>query len=254
MEFERHRFEPDTVNTKKIYPVILISILAHCLLGWLLYHYSMSPKVHTPEQDYQAIQAQLIFVETPKTVEKSISKDLSTSQQKVEESVPETTEEPVAETTEEPAFVEALIEQPSIEEADKRESLPAIDMPNIADSNAAQTDVQPLALSSREMARKHLQENQQQTNQQFAQQQASEYRRQLTSPDLNPPDFDAFTTEDEKTAKALSVRVDCSTGLNKTIALLSSIASGGVGGLRCSERADLQPYIDKHVKKPLAQP
>lgn len=246
MEFERHRFEPDTVNTKKIYPVVLISILAHCVLGWLLYHYSMSPKVHTPEQDYQAIQAQLIFVKTPKTEEKSISEDLPTSQQKVEESV--------AETTEKPADVEAVIEQPSIEEADKRESLPAIDMPNIADSNATQTDVQPLALSSREMARKHLQENQQQTNQQFAQQQASEYRRQLTSPDLNLPEFDAFTTEDEKTAKALSVRVDCSTGLNKTIALLSSIASGGVGGLRCSERADLQPYINKHVKKPMAQP
>lgn len=246
MEFERHRFEPDTVNTKKMYPVVLISILAHGVLGWLLYHYSMSPKVHKPEQDYQAIKAQLVFVETPKLEDERVSEDLQTDQQEVEDTL--------VKTTEEPADVKTIVEQPSIEETDTRESLPAIDMPNIVESTTTQMDVQPLVLSSREMARKHLQENQQQTNQQFAQQQASEYRRQLTSPDLNLPEFDAFTTEDEKTAKALSVRVDCSTGLNKTIALLSSIASGGVGGLRCSERADLQPYIDKHVKKPLAQP
>lgn len=251
MEFERYRVEPDTVKRKNTYPVVMISLVAHGILGWLLFHYSIAPKVSKPEQSIEAIQAQLVFVQPEKQKKKSDSEDLQTTEASQPEDLPIETEATEPEIVSEPSAAEPK---------DDRDALPAIDLPNLPDDNElnlsetnrdGNTQLSSPILSSREMARKHLQSSQQQANQQFLEQQASEYRRQQTSPDLNLPEFDAFTSEDEKYRKKLTTRVDCSTGINKTFAVLSGITGGQ---LTCSKPADLSPYIDKHVKKPITQP
>lgn len=252
MEFERYRVEPDTVKSKNFYPVVMISLVAHGILGWLLFHYSIAPKISKPEQNIQAIQAQLVFIKPEKQKEEIESEDLQTANPPK----PKDTQEPAA--SNEP---DELAKQPrKAEQESKRNALPAIGLPTLPDENDLnlsevnedeKTQTSPPILSSREMARKHLQSSQRQANQQFLEQQASEYRRQQTSPDLNLPEFDAFTNEDEKYRKKLTTRVDCSTGINKTLAVISGITGGQ---LTCSKQADLTPYIDKHVKKPIAQP
>lgn len=235
---------------------MLISILLHGLIGWWLLSQDRIQIAEKSENDHAAIKAKLIFFPKPKPPE-----DLTEIEQRESPpSIDETNEEveqiqqPILSEQKEQVIDEVIDSAPQEEQLTKEETakdqLPAIDYPPIEKTeNANQKQSNTPIMTSRDLAQKHLQNYSAQANQRLAEQEAQRYRQQKNSPDLNLPEIDPFKTEDEKLIESNTIRVDCSSTVNKTLLTVLRFTSGTT--MDCSKQSDLAPYIDKHVKKPL---
>ncbi|MBU2878570.1 MULTISPECIES: hypothetical protein [Alteromonadaceae] len=268
MDFERQQHLPTKTKNNSLRKVLFISVLAHGLIGWWILSQQRIIIPTKIEQEVSAINAKLVFLPAPKVVEEAAEietveplsepealakPDDNQQKQQADQVIEdvEVTEIEVSETlppadtiepNEAPEIVEQVTPQiPPIENDSRREDLPSIDFP---DKTNTDTQVE----TSRNLAQKHLLDHSAQANQRMAEQEAQRYRQQRESPDLNLPKFDPFKTDDEKLRESNSVRVDCSSTVNKTIAVLSTFTGGS---LDCSKPTDLAPFLDKHVKKPM---
>ncbi|MEP4890447.1 MAG: hypothetical protein ABJV04_10500 [Aliiglaciecola sp.] len=275
MDFERQQYIPPETKKHSLQKVLLISVLAHVLIGWWILS---QQRINIPakvEQETSAINAKLIFFPPPKVQENTIEADTTEQlpepppeqiEQKQESNPvveeinvdenPSVVDEVVVEEAQEtipaeqevqtkdiPEIVEPVTpELPTIENDTRREDLPSIDYPDKSDDEA------PVA-TSRNLAQKHLLDHSAQANQRMAEQEAQRYRQQRESPDLNLPKFDPYKTEDEKLMEENTIRVDCSSAVNKTLLTVLQYTTGST--MDCSKSQDFEPYIDKHVKKPI---
>ena len=215
---------------RRFWWVVLLSVALHVLILAIV---DKSVKITKPEPPpTQPINAKLIFVPTPAEPE------------------------PVEETVTEPEPVEPVktevVEQPVVEEVAAEPENSATEQPvqnvdNPPEQNASDAATSDLPrLSVQDMARQHLGAFQYQQQQRLAEQQAGDFRQQQISPTLPKRTIDPFITEEEKLIESTRVNVDCSSGVNKTIALLSGIA-GGV--FRCTKPPSLSPYIENRLNK-----
>lgn len=108
------------------------------------------------------------------------------------------------------------------------------------------TAVVPRGLSGRDLASHHLRDINRSAQDKLAQSQAKQFRQQRVSPNLQIPQYDRFTSEEEKLLEQITTRVDCSSGVNKSFALLATLTGGRV---KCSEPSDLAPFIDNRLNK-----
>lgn len=259
MEFERHRIEQQEVKKSSLLPIIGASLLVHIALGaWIFYSHT-GHKAPPVNAETKPIEAKLVFVDLAKFQPPTNNSTEEIDEQptnKLQEVV-----EPLAEVEiDEPAdqIPTEVIENEPVKTIveDRRDNLPVLDMPEDIDHAKNQTDGlifsgQAGSGISRDLARQHLQNYHSQAVEQLSSQQAKRYQQTKTSPDLQLPEFDPFTTEDEKYRKELSVRVDCSSTLNKSLSVLSGITGGG---LKCSDGADLTPFLKKHLNKGIESP
>ncbi|MFA3791768.1 hypothetical protein AB6T38_11670 [Aliiglaciecola sp. SL4] len=265
MDFDRQQYIPPETKKHSLQKVLLISVLAHVLIGWWILSQQRIKVPAKVEQETSAINAKLIFFTPPKVQENTVETDAAEQlpeppAEQIEQSNPVVEElhvdevvvdeapetipaEQEVQTKDVPDIVEPVTpELPTIENDTRREDLPSIDYPGKSDEET------PVA-TSRNLAQKHLLDHSAQANQRMAEQEAQRYRQQRESPDLNLPKFDPYKTEDEKLMEENTIRVDCSSAVNKTLLTVLQYTTGST--MDCSKSQDFEPYIDKHVKKPI---
>lgn len=250
VEFERHRVKNQEVKSSSLLPIIGVSLFGHLVLGAWLLHSPVGIKTELESIEKPPIKAKLVFVDLTEPI---VLPNENTEMAEPSEPLPiiEPSDDiDVSPLDEAPAIVQNENNEPTL--ADRRDNLPALELPQNGVTEPPETSIsgqQSGGTISRDLARKHLQNYQSQAINRLSSQQAKRHQQAKNSPDLQIPQFDPFTTEDEKFHAALDVRVDCSSTLNKTLSVLSGITGGA---LKCSKGADLTPFIKKHLDKDLA--
>lgn len=231
---------PQAKQTSSLFKVLVLSFVLHIVIGFLLWqgHTNNRPKAITKIQN-KPIQAKLVFAPIPPP--KPIPTQQPTIQPEVESELQaqaaDNEETKVAKPTEEISSVKEVIPefaQPKVDE--RRADLPQISSPSFTEKGIA----------TRDLAKHHLKDFTRNANNALAQREAERYRQQQNSPTILKPKNDPFLTEDEKFNNERAVRVDCSSGLNKSLAVLSSFTGGN---LDCSDNQSITPFINKHLNK-----
>lgn len=199
--------------------VLVLSAILHVMIGYLLFQSHSAPKnIEQSRVQTKPIQARLVFtpIEQPKPEPfQEVETETKIAAEKEQLPVQLT---PV-ESTNTPTFV-----------------LPQISSPSLPTKGIA----------TRDLAKHHLKDFTRNANNALAEREAARYRQQQNSPEIIAPESDPFLTEDEKFIKHQAVRVDCSSGLNKSLAVVSKFTGGN---LDCSKSQSLTPFINKHLKK-----
>jgi hypothetical protein len=219
----------------------------HLAIGLLvLTHYDGVEKrqqAQNPEP-IQIIQAQLLIA--PSLQQQALPSEAVDSPHPSEEKQ-SVEPEPLHETPQE--LAEVILPE---DDKHKRAALPAIDYSPMEAANAITQvpSIKPPPLSSRELAQRHLSNYSKQADLKLAERAAKLYQQLKTAPTISSVTIDPYLTEDEKFQQKLTVKVDCSSTLNKTIAVISGITGGA---LDCSKTPQFDSYIDRRLNK-LADP
>lgn len=99
-------------------------------------------------------------------------------------------------------------------------------------------------VSSTKSTGDYLQAMQRSKDLRLAEQSSQLYQQQKTSPTIATKPVNPFTSEDEKFILKTKSHIDCSTGLNKTLAILAGIGGGNVG---CTQLPEIDSFIQKRL-------
>ncbi|WJG09978.1 hypothetical protein [Aliiglaciecola sp. LCG003] len=262
MEFARTRIDIAATTRPSLYPILLVSLVIHLVLGLLVYKLNSKTKLAKSPDDIKAIQAQLVFYPPPPKLTEALIIDSEASIEVTPElpieidEVVEIVEDPLKESNidniPEPTPAEQEVVETELDKvAETSETqLPTLSMPQ-ADQLATEDTpsiMQGPKLTSMDLAKQHLENYSTQANQEFVQRQAQQYRKSRISPNLPAANVDPFETEDEKFQKELAIKADCSSTTNKTLVTILSFAGSTI---KCNDNPGIDSYIDKHVKKPI---
>jgi len=217
--------------------VLVLSAVLHLVVGYLLFqsHFS-SKKIESQLVQIKPIQARLVFAPIQQAQQEPIQ-DIEIETIELPEPVPIVEVEVEEKSTPEVEDKKQTIAEFVKPEVDtRRADLPQISSPSISEKGIA----------TRDLAKHHLKDFTRNANNALAQREAERFRQQQDSPSIIAPESDPFMTEDEKFIKEQTVRVDCSSGLNKSLAVVSKFTGGN---LDCSKSQSITPFIDKHLKK-----
>lgn len=231
-------------NHRKLGMVIGGSILLHCLVLLAFNHQPAQPVIPNKAKPVNAV---LYFPPAlPKEVETPTVSEQKREQQEPNE-VQTRPQNVISERVSEPLTPPPPANKPSPEPeptsiVEAQVSVPG-DILTSTHPDAAPAIVTKPRLSSRDAIREFLSsDNVNKVNQQSLDA-AQEYRRLQTSPIL--PER-KLLSEDEIIQKKVIKQVNCESGLNQTLAVLSGVTGGN---LRCSERSkDIDKFIEKHKK------
>lgn len=221
------------VNTQPIIAVVCVSVVAH--IGLLV---ALSSSVQAPTSeppDTQAIQARIIYPDISDYEEPQPSSD--EEQPLLEEA---RQDEPLAQP------IEAQPESEIPVSADTQSPTDTTNEPPASVSNPTTEPVtQPnLNRQAGSLARgqRFLQQQQQAAIQQMAEQGSQTYQRQLTSPDLNIPEY----VEQVPTSPVKPKIVACDNTAVNALRLLSQIAGGN---LKCRDETPIDEFIKRRLEK-----
>lgn len=217
--------------------MLVLSAVLHLVVGYLLFqsHFS-SKKIESQLVQIKPIQARLVFAPIQQAQQEPIQ-DIEIETIELPEPVPIVEVEVEEKSTPEVEDKKQTIAEFVKPEVDtRRADLPQISSPSISEKGIA----------TRDLAKHHLKDFTRNANNALAQREAERFRQQQDSPSIIAPESDPFMTEDEKFIKEQTVRVDCSSGLNKSLAVVSKFTGGN---LDCSKSQSITPFIDKHLKK-----
>lgn len=217
--------------------MLVLSAVLHLVVGYLLFqsHFS-SKKIESQLVQIKPIQARLVFAPIQQAQQEPIQ-DIEIETIELPEPIPLTEIDVEERSTPEVENKKQTIAEFVKPEVDtRRADLPQISSPSISEKGIA----------TRDLAKHHLKDFTRNANNALAQREAERFRQQQDSPSIIAPESDPFITEDEKFIKEQTVRVDCSSGLNKSLAVVSKFTGGN---LDCSKSQSITPFIDKHLKK-----
>lgn len=237
---------PEKGNKKQLWGFIGLSIGAHVLVLGVMSHGLIFPSApNTPEESATSIQAKLIFIPPPVETE-VVAEEATETAVEAEQSEP-LIEEPAIADIPPPQESDPILEQAPPSEPVEVAEAPIVETPQTSQQVLTGTSTEKdYRLSSRELAQQHLGNYQQKLTDELAVQSAREFRTQQTSPNLNLPAPLPFKSEEEKFRENVTVKVDCSSTVNKSMATLSKFV-GGV--LDCSKGPSLAPFIQNRVNK-----
>ena len=222
-----------TTASPFLYKVLALSIVLHLGIGYLIFQGQYRPQTMLPDiPQARPIQARLVFAPaekiTPDPVHLNEQEQVATAINEAAPLVKETDAPKVERQSEIESPIPLTPQFPQPEIDTRRADLPQISSPSLSEKGIA----------PRDLARHHLRDFNINTNNALAQQEAERFRQQQKSPDIE------VAIHSDPILK--TTRVNCSSGLNKTIAVLSAFTGGN---LDCSKTPSLTPYIDKHLNK-----
>lgn len=218
---------------KSLWPVVLVSVLVHGLLGLLLYS-AYKPSQIIPSQPVETITARLVF--TQPQVVKNAELDL------LDEPI-ESPTQPIAEVPSQ--IVQSEQPTPSVQPQTKH-SAQREDLPPIIPNSSSSINNEPLKIDPKKMVSAHISTLNQQAHEQMIESATSEYQEQKNRLDLTVRAQNRFQTEDEKLQEQLTKNVDCSNTLSKSMVMLASF-TGGV--LRCTPNQPIGDFIQNRLNK-----
>lgn len=235
------------VNTQPIIAVVCVSVVAH--IG-LLVALSSSVQAPTPEPpDTQAIQARIIYPDISDYEEPQPSSDEEQpllEEARQDEPLAQPLAQPMAKPDVSAQPIEAQPESEIPVAADTQSPTDTTNEPPASVSNPTTEPVtQPnLNRQAGSLARsqRFLQQQQQAAIQQMAEQGSQTYQRQLTSPDLNIPEY----VEQVPTSPVKPKIVACDNTAVNALRLLSQIAGGN---LKCRDETPIDEFIKRRLEK-----
>lgn len=232
-------------NSKQLWWFIGLSLLGHLLVFGIMTRgiVTTSERAHK-KPEINSIKAELVFIPPPPV-------EQQTTQPEPLQEVP-ASEAPAPEKT-----VESEVAVPENVQSkappETNQPVPAEPVPPVEAAPPPQEQIitgglkdNRYGVSSKDIARQHLGNIMDQQQQRLAEQSARQYRQNQISPVIPKPPEQPFLTETEKLMKEASVRVDCSSTVNKSIATLSKIV-GGV--LDCSKGPEVSSFIENRINK-----
>lgn len=247
----RHSFNNHTKTPQSVWRFVVVSIGIHVLIVWLVSLHHDSKPTLAPLPKTEPLKATLVNIDLTQwqIPEASTSVEAEKKEPPVAEiennaalSVQAEQSEP-----ETPKVEEQPSEKPSEETAAELQTTPSENpIPSTQQAITPSTKQTGDHSSSRNLARQHLEQYFRQQYQHDATQASKDFQVSKDSPTLPKQEYDTFTTEDEKLRKRVQTRVNCESGVNKTLASLSSFVGGT---LRCTDPPDVDKFINQRVKK-----
>lgn len=213
--------------------VVVISVIAH--LGLLMAFSSSVQKAVSVPPEIEPIQASIIYPDLTEYQEFDVQTQETPM---VETSSPPIEQEPIAQ---EPQMMESS--DVSDEVALPEEALvePVTLEPSPTTESTSQRSLNQQA-GSILRGQRFLEQMQQRSVEQMAEQQSQTYRRQLTSPDLNIPEY----VEREAASPVKPKIVACD---NTAVNVLRTLSQFAGGNLKCRDQTPIDEFIQRRLNK-----
>lgn len=222
-----------TENSSVVW-LVLASIALHVLV-LALFNDSFSVTSRNEKKPVETISARLIFAPPPPppVVEQVIEPEPKT----------------------EPIVTPLTEEQPETIQPTKEQERPEVKEPNVPEKETAEVQYPPITaqpkntkprLSSQQILNQHMSQITQNRIQQLAETASREYRQRRVSPQFPAANTDPFQTEEEKIMEDVTVKVNCSTTVNKSVAMVAKLFGGAV---KCSDPPAHHSFIQRRLDK-----
>ncbi len=242
------------VNTQPIIAVVCVSVVAH--IGLLV---ALSSSIQAPisePPDTQAIQARIIYPDIsdyeepqPSSDEEQPLLEETREEQPLEQTMAKPLPEPQSSTQKPDVSAQPIEAQPESEIPVAADTQSPTDTTNEPPTSVSNPTIEPVTqpslnrqAGSLARGQRFLQQQQQAAIQQMAEQGSQTYQRQLTSPDLNIPEY----VEQVPTSPVKPKIVACDNTAVNALRLLSQIAGGN---LKCRDETPIDEFIKRRLEK-----